>query len=211
MQLKIRITNGLRDALGADAEHVFDDSGGTIGRASHNDWVLPDPKRYVSSVHASIEAREDGVFVNGNRSPLGPTTPYRLADGTKLRMGNYRMEVSQVHDILKNDQKTLMRGDLLEPKAQDDSTAFSVDLLVEDEIAEPIDLEQMLDDRMASANASLIAGSSELSGFDDMGETHAVENPGNATQRSATVHRLPNVPPEPPTRSACRCAKPCVG
>lgn len=210
MQLKIRVTNGLREALGADAEHVFDQSGGTIGRASHNDWVLPDPKRFVSSVHASIEAREDGfylvdtsmngVFVNGSRTPLGPTAPYRLIDGSKLRMGNYRMEVSHLNDILRNDQKTMLRGDLLEPKAADDSTEFSVDLLVEDEIAEPIDLEQMLDDRMASANASLIAGSAELTGFDDMGETHAVDNPGGTPSRTATVHRLPNVPPEPVER-----------
>lgn len=210
MQLRIRVTNGLREALGSDAEHVFDEGGGTIGRASHNDWVLPDPKRFVSSVHASIEAREDGfylvdtsmngVYVNGSRTPLGPTAPYRLADGTKLRMGNYRMEVSHVNDILRNDQKTMMRGDLFEPSAVDDSTEFSVDLLVEDEIAEPIDLEQMLDDRMASANASLIAGSSELTGFDDMGETHAVDNPAATVPRTATVHRLPNVPPEPVER-----------
>ncbi len=209
MQLKIRVTNGLREALGADAEHVFDQGGGTIGRASHNDWVLPDPKRFISSVHASVEAREDGfylvdtsmngVYVNGSRTPLGPTAPYRLSDGTKLRMGNYRMEVSHVHDILRNDQKTMMRGDFFEPKAGDDSTEFSVDLLVEDEIAEPLDLEEMLDDRMASANASLIAGTNELAGFDDMGETHAVENPGGLP-RTATVHRLPNVPPEPVER-----------
>ena len=53
---------------------------------------------------------------------------------------------------------------------------------------------------MASANASLIAGGSELTGFDDMGETHAVENPGSAVTRTATVHRLPNVPPEPVER-----------
>ena len=167
MQLKIRVTNGLREALGDNAEFVFDQSGGTIGRASHNDWILPDAKRYVSSVHASVEAREDGfylvdtsmngVYVNGNRTPLGPTAPYRLTDGTRLRMGNYRMEVSHVRDILKGDQKTLMRGDLFDPKAQEDSTAFSVELLVEDEVVEPIDLEEMLDDRMASANASLIA------------------------------------------------------
>ncbi|MEO1595482.1 MAG: type VI secretion system-associated FHA domain protein TagH [Pseudomonadota bacterium] len=210
MQLRIRVTNGLREALGSNAEYVFDQSGGTIGRASHNDWILPDAKRYVSSVHASIEAREDGfylvdtsmngVYVNGNRTPLGPTAPYRLTDGTRLRMGNYRMEVSQVLDILKADQKTLMRGDLFDPNAPEDSTAFSVELLVEDEVVEPIDLEEMLDDRMASANASLIAGTSELTGFDDLGETHAVEDPGAAAQRSATVHRLPNVPPEPVER-----------
>ena len=210
MQLKIRVTNGLREALGDNAEFVFDQSGGTIGRASHNDWILPDAKRYVSSVHASVEAREDGfylvdtsmngVYVNGNRTPLGPTAPYRLTDGTRLRMGNYRMEVSHVRDILKGDQKTLMRGDLFDPKAQEDSTAFSVELLVEDEVVEPIDLEEMLDDRMASANASLIAGTSELTGFDDMGETHAVEDPNATAQRSATVHRLPNVPPEPVER-----------
>ena len=50
MQLKITVTNGLREALGKRATHVFDERGGTIGRASHNDWVLPDPKRSIRSL-----------------------------------------------------------------------------------------------------------------------------------------------------------------
>ncbi|MEO0366564.1 MAG: FHA domain-containing protein, partial [Pseudomonadota bacterium] len=87
MRLKLQVSNDLRQQLGADAEYVFDQRGGTIGRAQHNDWVLPDPKRYVSSVHASIEARDggfylvdtsmNGVYINGSKQPLGPTQPYK--------------------------------------------------------------------------------------------------------------------------------------
>ncbi len=201
MHLKLTVTNGLAKSLGEAAEYLFDESGGTIGRATHNDWILPDQKRFISSVHASIEARDggfyivdtsmNGVYVNGSRTPLGPTAPYLLADGTRLRMGNYRMQVSHIESLLKEDQQTLLRGDFFDDKIQsEDSTEFSVDLLVEDEIAENIDLSELLDDRMASANTSLIGSLStkKKSSRSDY-ETPAR---GDSTQQfTATVHRLP--------------------
>lgn len=209
MQLKLQVSNDLRQQLGADAEHVFDDKGGTIGRAPHNDWVLPDTKRYVSSVHASIEARDggfflvdtsmNGVYVNGSREPLGPTQPYKLTFGTRLRMGSFRMVVSEVNTNLAENQETMLRGDLFEDHAAiEPSAELSVELLIEDEIDEKIDLEELLDDRMASANMSMITSAS----FDELGsavadspltETVAVSDAMDTTRPySAEVHRLPS-------------------
>ncbi|MEL7310451.1 MAG: type VI secretion system-associated FHA domain protein TagH [Pseudomonadota bacterium] len=206
MRLKLQVSNELRQQLGADAEHIFDQRGGTIGRAQHNDWVLPDPKRYVSSVHASIEARDggfylvdtsmNGVYINGSKQPLGPTQPYKLTFGTRLRMGSFRMVVSEIKTQLGEDHETLLRGDLFEDHAAiEPSAELSVELLVEDEMAEKIDLEELLDDRMASANMSMVTNSP----FEDAGSA-LLDSPAidtvvvtDTTQpHTASVHRLPS-------------------
>jgi type VI secretion system FHA domain protein len=83
---------------------LFGVHGGKIGRALDNDWVLPDPDRYVSSHHAKVVFRagswllEDlstnGVFVNDNDVPLSATGPRKLKDGDRLRFGDYDVVVS---------------------------------------------------------------------------------------------------------------------
>ena len=37
-----------RDLVGDDAVREFTEEGGTIGRSLTNDWILPDPDRYIS-------------------------------------------------------------------------------------------------------------------------------------------------------------------
>ena len=59
----------------------FDQAGGSIGRREDNDWVLPDPERFVSGCHALISFSDDrffvtdvssnGVFLNHGDTPLG--------------------------------------------------------------------------------------------------------------------------------------------
>ncbi|MFI0377552.1 MAG: FHA domain-containing protein, partial [Candidatus Thiodiazotropha sp.] len=34
---------------------TFDEQGGSIGRRDENDWVLPDPERFISGRHAQID------------------------------------------------------------------------------------------------------------------------------------------------------------
>ncbi|MEM6820080.1 MAG: type VI secretion system-associated FHA domain protein TagH [Pseudomonadota bacterium] len=206
MQLKLQVSNELRQKLGAHAEHVFDHRGGTIGRAAHNDWVLPDTNRYVSSVHASIEARDggfylvdtsmNGVYINGSKDPLGPTQPYKLTFGTRLRMGSFRMVVSEIKTELDEDQQTMLRSDLFEDHAAiEPSAELSVELLVEDEMADKIDLEELLDDRMASANMSMVTNSpfEEIAGAAlDTSPADSMDEFADSTQpHTATVHRLP--------------------
>ena len=107
MPLTLKITSKHRHILGADSIHVFSVHGGSVGRAPDNDWVLPDPDRYLSGHHASIDYREgayyltdrssNGVFVNDSDQPVGRGTSLRLYDGDRLRMGDYQFEVNIVH------------------------------------------------------------------------------------------------------------------
>src|SRR5215468_715548 len=80
MLLRLRIVSDHRRLLGERSSIVFTVEGGTIGRSADNDWVLPDPLRYVSAHHARVRYRggsfylEDvstnGVFVNDADWPL---------------------------------------------------------------------------------------------------------------------------------------------
>jgi type VI secretion system FHA domain protein len=101
--LKLRIVSDQRRALAERASALFSVEGGTIGRSADNDWVLPDPLRYVSAHHARVHFREghfylqdvstNGVYVNDDTEPLAKrgSNGYRLADGDVLRMGEYHI------------------------------------------------------------------------------------------------------------------------
>lgn len=107
MPLTLKIISKQRHILGADSIRVFSVHGGSIGRAPDNDWVLPDPDRYISGHHAAIDYRggayylrdnsTNGVFVNHSDEPVGRGAPIRLYDGDELRMGDYLFEVSIVN------------------------------------------------------------------------------------------------------------------
>ncbi len=83
---------------------TFGAAGGTIGRASDNDWVLPDPQRYVSAHHARIrfsdghfeleDTSTNGLFVNEEERPLRESGRYRLQQGDVLRLGEYQLAVA---------------------------------------------------------------------------------------------------------------------
>ncbi len=104
MPLKLRVISDQYKELGKTSSQLFGVHGGQIGRAPDNDWVLPDPDRYVSSHHARVSFRagswilEDistnGVFVNGNDAPLSVSGPRKLKDGDRLRFGDYDIVVS---------------------------------------------------------------------------------------------------------------------
>src|ERR1700760_2146168 len=62
MTLRLRIVSDQRRLLGDRSSIVFTVDGGSIGRSADNDWVLPDPVRYVSAHHARVDFR-NGRFV----------------------------------------------------------------------------------------------------------------------------------------------------
>lgn len=84
----------------------FDSKGGTLGRAEHADWHLPDPERVVSSIHGQISFNNDGfwiadnstngLFVNRSVTPLGNGNKRQLADGDLLCLGDYEINVAIV-------------------------------------------------------------------------------------------------------------------
>lgn len=104
MALKLRVISDHYKALGKRGSRLFGVTGGRIGRSTDNDWVLPDPDRYVSSHHCKVSFRagkwilEDtstnGVFINGSDTPASIEGPYSLQDGDRLRLGDYEIIVS---------------------------------------------------------------------------------------------------------------------
>jgi type VI secretion system FHA domain protein len=101
--LRLRIVSDQRRILADRSSTVFSVEGGTIGRSADNDWVLPDPLRYLSAHHARVQFREghfylqdvstNGTYVNDDMEPLAKrgSSGYRLADGDVLRMGQYHI------------------------------------------------------------------------------------------------------------------------
>jgi predicted component of type VI protein secretion system len=104
MPLQMKIVSEHSEILGDDDERMFLESGGTIGRSLENDWILPDPDRFISSRHATIDFQSgayyladvssNGVYVNDEEEPLGKGNPRRLFDGDHLRMGDFEFQVS---------------------------------------------------------------------------------------------------------------------
>ena len=104
MPLQLEIISDHKDLVGDDYVRVFREDGGTIGRSLENDWILPDPDRFLSGRHATIDCRAgvyfladvstNGVYVNGSEKPLGKGNPRRLFDGDRLRMGDFEFQVS---------------------------------------------------------------------------------------------------------------------
>lgn len=103
MALKLTVLSEQRTQLGSRASIVFGVGGGSIGRAHDNDWVLPDPQRYLSAHHARIrfiggsfhliDTSTNGVFINDATGALGRRATHVLRDGDRLRLGDYELSV----------------------------------------------------------------------------------------------------------------------
>ena len=104
MALRLAIVSEHATRLGSQASKVFGVHGGSIGRAKDNEWILPDPERYLSGKHARIDFRagkyvlvdtsSNGTYVNGAQVPLGKYHDYTLKDGDYVRIGEYELLVS---------------------------------------------------------------------------------------------------------------------
>ncbi len=103
MALRLSVVSDHRRVLGDRSSIVLRAASATIGRAPSNDWVLPDPLRYVSARHARIAWRNgqyfvedlstNGVYVNDDERPLGPDVARQLCSGDVLRVGEYQLVV----------------------------------------------------------------------------------------------------------------------
>ncbi|MBZ9936329.1 FHA domain-containing protein, partial [Mesorhizobium sp. BR1-1-16] len=71
-----------------------------IGREG-GDWILPDPDLFISGRHCEVRFEQgdfwlfdhsrNGTFVNGTSQRIA--SPYRLANGDRLRIGRYELQV----------------------------------------------------------------------------------------------------------------------
>src|SRR6266849_5642835 len=104
MALRLRVVSEHATLLGEHSTKVFGVHGGTIGRSLDNEWILPDPERYLSGKHARVDFRagtyvlvdtsSNGTYVNGAQVPLGKYHDYLLKDGDYIRLGEYELLVS---------------------------------------------------------------------------------------------------------------------
>ncbi|MEZ5460064.1 MAG: type VI secretion system-associated FHA domain protein TagH [Steroidobacteraceae bacterium] len=104
MALRLRIVSEHRRALGQRSSIVFGVAGGSIGRSADNDWVLPDPARFLSGHHARIHFRHglflledtstNGTYLNDSSDPIPKQTPWELHNGDILRLGEYEVVVA---------------------------------------------------------------------------------------------------------------------
>lgn len=104
MALRLRIVSEHRRALGQRSSIVFGVAGGSIGRSADNDWVLPDPARFLSGHHARVHFRHglflledtstNGIYLNDASDPIPKQTPCELHNGDILRLGEYEVVVA---------------------------------------------------------------------------------------------------------------------
>jgi type VI secretion system protein len=147
LRLSVVSEHGIR--MGAQSSKVFGAQGGTIGRATDNDWILPDPERYLSGKHARVDFREgsyilvdtssNGTYVNGSLVPLGKYHDYKLQDGDYVRLGEYEFLVNiEASDATSPDLSALVADEAGSPSlAARKSTA--------NDIGADLDLSQLLE------------------------------------------------------------------
>ncbi|MGH8175733.1 MAG: type VI secretion system-associated FHA domain protein TagH [Steroidobacter sp.] len=154
MALKLRVISDHYKALGKRSSQLFGVTGGRIGRAQDNDWILPDPDRYVSSHHCKVNFRagkwvlEDtstnGVFINGADTPASIEGVYSLQDGDRLRLGDYEIIVS-IDD--RNDFSPDASGQIPAPARVRSASSRAPSRVVED-LGEELDLTDLLSDSL---------------------------------------------------------------
>ena len=100
--LKLKIENFDQLPDGGPIVFEVDRRGFDLGRAQHLDWTLPDPTRCISSKHCEVrfidgaywlyDVSTNGTFVNTSSRRV--QSPYKLADGDQLEIGDYIISVA---------------------------------------------------------------------------------------------------------------------
>jgi type VI secretion system FHA domain protein len=107
MRLVLSVTSFQKALMGNENRHVFDETGGVIGRARRSDWVLPDPERFVSGTHAEIsfdgerfyitDVSTNGLFLNDYSVPLGKGGRWPISNGDRIALGDFEL-LAQIED-----------------------------------------------------------------------------------------------------------------
>jgi predicted component of type VI protein secretion system len=147
MPLQLEIVSEHKDIVGDDYVRVFREDGGTIGRSLENDWILPDPDRFISGKHATIDFQtgayyladvsSNGVYINDEEEPLGKGNPRRLFHGDRLRMGDFEFVVTldegEGLEMPPPEAMTVV-PDHIEQLVDEESLKSGIQMLDEDEI-----------------------------------------------------------------------------
>ncbi len=100
--LTLKIENFDRLPDGGPIIYRADRRGLDFGRAQYLDWTLPDPSLFISSKHCEVRFHDGGYWLhdvssNGtlvNKSDRRVQSPYLLADGDELQVGDYLISVA---------------------------------------------------------------------------------------------------------------------
>ena len=102
MTLLLRIDNADDVLASEDRQREWTGSGGTIGRADSNDWVLADTQSEISRIHAKIyfeggdyyleDMSTNGVYLGSGHERI-EQRPYKLQSGDILHIGHYQINV----------------------------------------------------------------------------------------------------------------------
>jgi len=151
MPLQLAIISEHKTFLGDDCAREFREDGGSIGRSLGNDWILPDPDCLISGKHAFVQFHAgnyfladistNGVYVNGELSPIGKGSKRQLFNGDKLRMGEIEFQVS------------------LNEAGSPDATRIEETTIVPDHV------DQLVADDLAGLNSGVINEEDVQSGF----------------------------------------------
>ena len=201
MPLQLKIVSHNRDLVGDDVERVFGDAGGSIGRALENDWILPDPDRYVSGRHATIDYKggiyylldhsSNGVYINDEVEPVGKGNPRRLFDGDYIRMGDFDFAVSidaGESIAVPPDSETPLRAvaaDNMQQFVDEDSHRADMNLLDEEEITGDAAFQRALFGKGSRKRVG--ASDKPASAANDEGSTNDAERPLPAAGESVPV------------------------
>lgn len=106
MELRLNIIQLPDGITGIDAQKVFGESGGTIGRADTNDWILPDPEKYISSCHCKIQYEDNqyylidsstnGTFTGAEKELIGAGNRVPVSDLMRIVVGDYEIQAQLV-------------------------------------------------------------------------------------------------------------------
>src|ERR1700723_1726830 len=175
MALRLRVVSEHSTRLGALGTKIFGVHGGSIGRATDNEWILPDPERYLSGKHARVDFRagtyvlvdtsSNGTYVNGAQVPLGKYHDYLLKDGDYVRLGEYELLVS----IYKSNDFPPEEGAIVAYDGQAPSSA--VKKSTADDLGADLDLSQLLEP------SDLLAGDSGVRPRDAYGQALSPPEP----------------------------------
>jgi type VI secretion system protein len=187
MALKLTIIDDQRGQPGRGGSIVFGVGGGGIGRAHDNDWVLPDPQRYLSAHHARVQFRDgtyylhdtstNGVYINDGSAPLGRRNAYALHDGDRLRLGDYQLVVSIDTERAEAPEASSIFPINPEPPAASSMVARG-DIGVELNVRDLLRPEAAPDNRMGAVDAfgqSMLTADTGLLAFDGGQRTVPVE------------------------------------
>jgi type VI secretion system protein ImpI len=182
MPLRLQIVSENAHLLGDEQARDFVACGGTIGRSLDNDWVLPDPRRYVSGRHALVDFQggayylvdtsRNGVFVNGADTPVGKGHPQRLFDGDRIRIGEFEMRVELTEED-EGLEDAGMHDSVVRAQQVPEDLSVELALMDADKLVEADALEQHLAQAEGSAKVSQLSEVLPMPGLGAPGQDQA--------------------------------------